>query len=326
MVQIFKTIENEDSKQQFSLNIQLNENSIILLVIQKQNAWQVNISQDSVENFADQFNVSNEEYYAKLKTYLLETPRNIEFRFIKGEFCCYSKAQNGINLKYFYTRPLKIELNFNELLELYSLEGERLKRENKSIIRERDQLKEVNVNLENKLKELVTRKLKDEEELYSNFVLVLNEKKRRIQHLNQLLQAFKAGRSVTNPQIIPKGRSKKEVKKEIKNEVSESDSESGNDGYNTDEEKSVKEDTNIEKLLPSTSKKQNFDLFFDEDNNIDSHLPKRTKNNNVINEPLESKPSTSKKQEDKPEEVNMEVEENSPQVGCSTQDLLDCID
>lgn len=44
MVQIFKTIENEDSKQQFSLNIQLNENSIILLVIQKQNAWQVNVS------------------------------------------------------------------------------------------------------------------------------------------------------------------------------------------------------------------------------------------------------------------------------------------
>ncbi|KAJ8977641.1 hypothetical protein NQ317_003619 [Molorchus minor] len=138
-------------------------------------------------------------------------------------------------------------------------------------------------SLETQLNEFINRKKTDEEELYSKFVLVLNEKKKRIQHLNELLATFRRGRPTLNPPVTVKKRTKKhepalQIEPHLKKEISDSESE---DDYNTDEEKEKKlqnlsnetlqgdlnDNRRIDDAIPSTSK---CDIF--SDNSPPRHL------------------------------------------------------
>jgi len=125
-----------------------------------------------------------------------------------------------------------------------------------------------------KLKDFLGRSKTDEEKLYNNFTAILNEKKRQIQHLNDLLTAFRQGRPTVNSPVQVKRNKKQNVQKNKKklNVVPESSSESdsnndtSNDNYDTDNELSKNNET-TKKLeekdpwgqnnlspLPSTSK------------------------------------------------------------------------
>lgn len=200
--------------------------------------------------------------------------------------------------------------------------------------------------LQTKLTEFISRKKKEEDILYSNFVLVLNEKKARIQHLTELLEAFRHGRPTVNPSPVVRGKTKTS-RVEVKNEAvsesdsekSEPDSEQGESDYNTDEEKSKineKDNENVkiqvddffnapEQNQPSTSKGFSFSSILDD--SLSSHtLPKRVKyTHNVENCNNFNKELSSKKPASKIKAETTRIDEESPIVNFSTQDLLDDI-
>lgn len=181
------------------------------------------------------------------------------------------------------------------------------------------------------MNEFIERKKTDDEELFSNFVLVLNEKKKRIQHLTESLEALRRGRPSINPSVELKKRSKRveprqQVKVEKKEIVSESDSE---EDYTTDDEKlkrprnSLENDQNKNDVyaIPSTSR---FDLFSDD--SPPRHIPKRIKSGISVDNGSYIKPSTStegstnKKCYEKSDGKSLD---DTPNVNFSTQELLD---
>lgn len=197
--------------------------------------------------------------------------------------------------------------------------------------------------MESKLNEFILRKKKDEEILYSNFVLVLNEKKTRIQHLTELLEAFRHGRPTVNPppNITENTRNIK-TKVEVKNEVS--DTEESEVEYNTDDEKS----TNCERLeenidqrkanddfsyvlgdskastskenLPGTSRDCISSLL--EDSPPHYSLPKRIRYNDTANDVVDIPTNFSGSSKDCIEETKVESDDNSSYDSLNTQDLL----
>lgn len=200
------------------------------------------------------------------------------------------------------------------------------------------------MDLKCKLTEFISRKKKEEDTLYSNFVLVLNEKKTQIQHLTEMLEAFRHGRPTINKE--PKTKEKTEtvkttkVKLEVKNEVS--DSEGSEESYNTDDEllKSNKDDIEIndkkdedfsdilghditKENIPTTSNKFSHSSLLHDSPPPTYHLPKRVKHNDKTDDivSLSTYNAVSPKNNIKQEESD----ENSPCDTYDTQDLLDHI-
>lgn len=117
-----------------------------------------------------------------------------------------------------------------------------------------------------KIEEFVKEKKLSDEKLLSHFVLLLNEKKSKIQYLTELLEALKSGRETNNPSIEkvkkPNKRSRgqdesnknaKNPKREvISSSESEEDTSPKEEDYDSEEEKRKK----LNELLavPSTSK------------------------------------------------------------------------
>lgn len=185
------------------------------------------------------------------------------------------------------------------------------------------------------MNEFIERKKTDDEALFSNFVLVLNEKKKRIQHLTESLEALRRGRPSVNPSIEVKKRSKKleprqQVKVEKKEIVSESSSE---EDYNTDDEKLKRPQNLLDKdvndqnkndvyAIPSTSR---FDLFSND--SPPRHLPKRIKIGASVDNGSYIKPATST--ESSANKMNYEKKsddkfpDSTPNINFSTQELLD---
>lgn len=58
--------------------------------------------------------------------------------------------------------------------------------------------------LKEKMDEFVKRREEEELTIYNKFVGILNEKKLQIQHLNELLTAFRGGRPTVNPPPVKK--------------------------------------------------------------------------------------------------------------------------
>lgn len=153
-------------------------------------------------------------------------------------------------------------------------------------------------------------------------MLLLNEKKRRIQHLNQLLTAYRSNQTTT----VSQTKSNK-LSKTKQEQISESESSDevelneSDDTYETDEEKI--EDLNGDPG-PSTSKRV-FDLFQTENSNP-APLPKRVRST------LEISTVMIKDDEDKSTKVN-DVKSHSPSktvnsksnVCMDTQDLFDLL-
>ncbi|VEN50629.1 unnamed protein product [Callosobruchus maculatus] len=207
-------------------------------------------------------NVSPEKYYRDLTLYLQSDSNNLSYKIDGNEFILYYKPGSNIKIKYFCHSLNKVDYfsTVHALLDkffndrtLYQSKATNLQHQNITLEKDKAVLKE-------KLQELVKRKQEEEENIYSSFVLVLNEKKRQIQHLNELLEAFRQGRPTLNPPISSRNKKKignkqsRKTKPDVKNEVSESDN-SANE-YNTDEENSGKIDTVSKEIniQPSTSK------------------------------------------------------------------------
>ncbi|CAG9838904.1 unnamed protein product [Diabrotica balteata] len=328
MASLFKKVETNNAEQ-LRLNIVFNENDFNLVILEKSNAWKAEVSCNDIEKLAKQLDLDAEEYYSTLKLYLEDTPDNVNFKLTNKEFLCYCN-DNSINIKYFSCKLKKIPFQecIYDLLDSYGLSNN--KKQNTDNSTETLELKKGYARLEEKVTELVDRNLNREQELYSNFVLVLNEKKRKIQHLTQTIEALKAGRPVLNPEIKvrkPKTLKKeKEEKQKPEMNVSESESSNNSDGYNTDDEKSKKAKDVIEDGLPSTSKKVNYDLIFDESEDV-GNLPKRQRGINDFKE-ICNTPKISKVQKIDKETTSANIaniEEDCQTESFNTQELLDCI-
>lgn len=197
------------------------------------------------------------------------------------------------------------------------------------------------MDLKCKLSEFICRKKKEEDILYSNFASVLNEKKVQIQHLTEMLEAFRRGRPTTNiePKTNEKTKTDKTTKVEVKNEVSESDAEESEVDYNTDDE--LRSDTvtensdrkgdedNLQQLvskknMPTTSKNLSYSSLLNDSPPPTYLLPKRSKQCEKADDIVgvttynaDSAKNNTKQQE--------ESDENSPCDTYDTQDLLDHI-
>lgn len=181
-----------------------------------------------------------------------------------------------------------------------------------------------------KIEEFVNAKRLNDKQMLSNFVILLNEKKSRIQHLTELLDAFKSGREPANPVLKrtkKNGKTSKaeETAKKPKRElISESDSDEDSvtpepmeEDYNSEEEKR-KEIADL--AVPSTSKA---DFSFLKENSP----PRGIKIKPIIPEKkcfvtVKSETNTDphKEQNAQPqlEEVTM-----TPTLDFNTQDMLD---
>lgn len=175
--------------------------------------------------------------------------------------------------------------------------------------------------LESKLSDFNSRKKKDEDTLYSNFVLVLNEKKIRIQHLTELLEAFRHGRPTVNPTINVQ-KNKKKSKVEVKNEVSESDTDENETDYNTDDEQPGRKEfnENFDHSIPSSSKTNNPSLVSEHTVSFPS-LPKRVKHDTNIESTIHNIPV--KLEPTQQETISLKNTPNIVKTSYSTQDLLD---
>lgn len=157
--------------------------------------------------------------------------------------------------------------------------------------------------------------------MYSAFILILNEKKYKIQHLTELLKEYQSGRKQETGVNVPKYKGISTKTLEV---VSDSESTS-DDEYNTDDEKKLKLKQSV--AGPSTLK-DSLD-FLGDDSPPPSALPKRLKidivkessNISLIkNANITTEPSTSSCNF---EDEDMGKSDDTLSLGYDSQDLLD---
>nr|CAI5818515.1 unnamed protein product [Callosobruchus analis] len=261
MLQIFKEVTDERN---CSLQIycDIKEDSLSIVILQNSEAWSTDVKQQEIKNLSKVLNITPEKYYRDLTLYLQNDSSNLSYKIEGNEFILYYKPGSNIKIKYFFHNINRVDyfstvdtlLNkFFKDRTQYLTKATKLQHQNKELEKDKAVLKE-------KLQEIVSRKQEEEGKMYSSFVLVLNEKKRQIQHLSQLLEAFRHGRPTLNPPVSDKKKKKtfnqqrRKTKPEIKNEVSESDNsanECDTDEENQDKVNTVSKEINIQ---PSTSK------------------------------------------------------------------------
>lgn len=184
-----------------------------------------------------------------------------------------------------------------------------------------------------KLEEFIALKENYDKKMMSNFVLVLNEKKKRIQYLNDLLDAFKAGREPRNPKLNHKSKT---VNTNIREEVEppkkqrlEQISESESDSYNTDEEKQQQNESNENEPVPSTSKAY-YNILADDDSPPEKMVIEEVETNEIMEISTKATEINVEKQNVQNNAKNESQEDNTtvttPEpltLDFDTQDLLD---
>ncbi|XP_023017054.2 DNA repair protein XRCC4 [Leptinotarsa decemlineata] len=325
---LFKLVKDENSEE-FRIYAEFKENCFTLTIWQNSNAWTVRVQHDKILALAENLELNDTEYYSRIIKILNELPENVDLKIGPEDFSIYCRLENKIRIKYFFCPMEKVCYSkcVENLLDNFYLKRNDLLLNIESISKENDELKKSKKRIESVLQEFIERKKRDDQELYSNFILVLNEKKRKIQQLNQLVEAFKQGRPKLNPlvEVKRKKSNKLAIKAELptKEEVSNSDIESDSAGSQTHTENSDEESGNTS-ILPSTSKHMH--NFLLEDSPPRETLPKRVKIEEKCTENETHLSGGSKgKLEDFKMEVTDENFEKSPDVSFSTQDLLDHI-
>ncbi|XP_060536080.1 DNA repair protein XRCC4-like [Cylas formicarius] len=314
-----------DEDNTFKLITNFSKLSFDLTILENLNAWKIHVNKSALALSAEAHHIVVEEHYEKLKCYFQQSPDDVEFKFDDGKFTLNLLLKDDLKVVYFKT--ILEKANFFKCVsdwidQLYCEKNnnfESLYKEQKKCLH----LESIASSYESKLSELTDRKQKEETNLYNKFLAILNEKKLQIQHLNDLLIAFRRGRPTTN-KTNPKAkmRVKKCEKKNIKKKQaspSNSESDSFSDGYNTDENSNSKITLNEshQRLIspkPSTSK-QNFDFLIEDEPDI--VLPKRMRLKSA-------KVMIQSKESEKIIKADTKLNNNKDEltVNFSTQDLL----
>ncbi|XP_030763322.1 uncharacterized protein LOC115887929 [Sitophilus oryzae] len=299
---------------QFKIRPVFGIDSLNLQIFEPKQAWSANIKKNVLEEQSKKHQTEVSSYLNNVKNYLKHHSDDVELKFVEGHFTVHVLLKNKMKLLYFEATMLKTDFGtslFEVTDNFYENNTKHLK-ELMELKNQNSKLKENNERLKIKLEEFVERKNKDEQELLSKFLMLLNEKKRQIQHLNDLLLAFKKGRPVTNP-VKPTKIGKKSGKNKPvpQTPISESESEdSNNTDYETDSDSSSNEDQPVivesKKKLeiepkPSTSKTK---FCFDDDS---PPLPSLTKRLRISSDSsLNTTPENTKCEKSKGEIVESE--------------------
>ncbi|CAG9813441.1 unnamed protein product [Phaedon cochleariae] len=332
---VFKHIKDIGLRE-FKICIIFQINKFELILFQPSNAWRAEVSQDELSVLASQLKMDPDEYYSRIKQYLSDTPENMTFKVTDKEFIMHHTLENNIKMKLFFCSLEKVNYchYVEKLLDQYHEEKNEYKEKYDLAIRSQDELEQSKEELQKKLQEFVKRKKDDDEVLYNNFVLVLNEKKRQIQHLTQTLEAFKRGRPTHNPPVKVKKEKRGtevNVKKEMsieKKEVSDSNTDEEPPNYNTDEDDDYDYKSNVRQNheidnLPSTSK-QDFSLFLD-DSPPHHILPKRQKTAQTMEISIKASQVSKENSFEEKQVTDGAKEESKVDNEFNTQDLLDLL-
>ncbi|XP_025833751.1 uncharacterized protein LOC108735112 isoform X3 [Agrilus planipennis] len=169
------------------------DNYFQLTILEADSAWTAMIPKDKLPEIAIQLDQDCESYNKALYSYLFnpEDSTNISFAVQNKSFIIHKQIEGGFRVKFFYTPLEKKEYHncaeelLDELLtknSFYENQISSLQQLLEKEIKERtsisEKYEEFQKDIENK-----------EKTLYSSFVLLLNEKKKRIQYLTELLDS-----------------------------------------------------------------------------------------------------------------------------------------
>ncbi|KAK9875361.1 hypothetical protein WA026_007759 [Henosepilachna vigintioctopunctata] len=249
---IYKKIKENSKIYRIQVNTDNRSLSLVVLEETKEefNAYKTSlISNQELRKQAVKRGIDAKNYYDKL-IFFFENPDKAKFTFDKQSLSISETINKNIQAQYFQCDIHKVD-NFSSSLgkfvdQIQDAMSESQK--NHSKLTEKYNLMEREVGeYKKKLTELIDRKNVDEQVMLSNFVSLLNEKKRRIQHLNELLEAYQTNRSLVNPVGLNISYRNKRKRINIKNEepsyskvleeVSDSSLSSNDDHYTTDSEK-----------------------------------------------------------------------------------------
>lgn len=315
----------------------------------------IKVQEEILISFSQQLEIVFDEYFKTVKDYFVKNGTSLFLDVTESRLNLYM-TKGKIKVKYLSVDLMKIDY-FHSLYEFIDdliSTNMQLKVSLEEVENLKDEAMKRSFLYEEKLTEFVKTKEKWEKELFSKFVLVLNEKKKRIQYLTEVLEAKKYNLPVCKKNLSDFKQNEEEnicLRQEQKIE-SISDSES-DESYETDEEIQKEKESEINnensedgehdedcknESKPSTSK-QFFDEIFKEDSPpISKPLPKR-KNEIDSDISIEKKKN---KREDIDEENNIFTEitetignnenktendnfsdECSEDFNCNTQDILD---
>ncbi|XP_063918591.1 uncharacterized protein LOC135133955 [Zophobas morio] len=311
--------------------ITVEDNSVEILLFQEEKCWNSSVAKENLQHFANEHKLTIENYCQNLLEYIKTSSPDIKYVFNSEEFIINRLLKGSLTVKYFICKVQKTRYveHVEQIMDKFYFENLKLL-ENVNIFKKaNEELTDCKNQCELKLKQLVAQKKSDESEQFGQFLLILNEKKRRIQHLTELLEVFKKGRPISNPEVkVGKQKSKKGAKNSAtvqkKETISESESDDDDDesslGHNTTDDESIEKSKSASPIenKPSTST-ETFDFL--EDDIAQSHmLPKRAKHSkpeeNIVVVP-KSPPKT--------EEVETQQQARSPGIDLSTQQLLDML-
>ncbi|XP_066142870.1 DNA repair protein XRCC4-like [Euwallacea fornicatus] len=242
----------------FKISAIFQEESLNLTLCEADRAWKKIVLKADLTAQAERHETSFQDYFKNLKKYLESPSKDAQLVLENGEFIINLLLDNSMKILFFKTKLT--EANFsNSVHDLI----DSLYKSNKEILKELQALKQEHTSvksecdiLKKKMDEFLERKNFEEDKLYSNFIAIICEKKRQIQHLNEYLIAFRQGRSTLNPPVpFKRKKMSQKVLKVVEPEKSSEGSSSEEENYSTDDGTSV-QTQKISDLFtkPSTSK------------------------------------------------------------------------
>ncbi|CAH1126493.1 unnamed protein product [Ceutorhynchus assimilis] len=272
MNHFYQAVESK-GKPCFKISSLFQTDILAIMIFQNETAWEALVTEEELKSQSRKHTTVFQDYCTDLREYLhMNDSDKAQLNFKDGMFTISLGLKNKMKMQFFQTRLYQVNFHdsvFSLVDQLYNKNFEHLTELN-SLRSQFENLKNDHQILEEKMNEFLNRRKAEELNTYNNFIAILNEKKREIQHLNELLIAFRQGRPTVNKPF--ESKKKQNTKKPIIEEVPDSQSSSDNESvisksdsenelpnYNTDEEKYSNNNKTIavkrsQSPVPSTSK------------------------------------------------------------------------
>lgn len=304
MVSTFYSNLRKENEGKVRIKVVQDTNSLDITVLDNIVAWRTHVNEETINQFATLHKVNFNKYFTELQKYLKEDLKEITIRIENNDFILYKASE--LTIRFFHCKlETVIVYIFRSLLficnflvefrrmcaKLYrrvskykhnSWEANRRIEQWKAASEWRydlfhfiDVFKNYLYHAEvqryrSKLELTIKEHEDDEKKLYGSFILLLNEKKKRIQFLTETLESFKANKieevlSKERPAEVP------DVNNHKQETISDTEYETEDEQMELEDRLSTVEDDDIP-VEPSTSTQDTF-------------MPKRKKrllNNDVV--------------------------------------------
>ncbi|XP_044744334.1 uncharacterized protein LOC123306415 [Coccinella septempunctata] len=203
------------------------------------------ILEQNLKHQADKLGLSEDDYFEKLIS-LFENPCRVKFNLCNNNLTVIEDVNSHLQVKYFTCNINKASSSsIGSFIDDLQSQKAHSDKQCKKLLYDNDCLKRDVDEYKKKLEELVDRKIIDEQMMLRNFVLLLNEKKKRIQHLSELLEAYRNDPSLAEPVEVnincnkkrkTKNTTSREPQCQIEENISDSGSGDSNHAFEIDKE------------------------------------------------------------------------------------------